>query len=173
MQGSICAYTGRTIESSSSHIEHLKPRTQCEEWEDVEYKNVVACFPADGGCISFGYGAPIKGGWWDEELFISPLSEDCERRFKFTWSGYMCPNPHDHQGASKTIKVLGLNNKKLQDLRKSRIYGFFGFGFRTRSKPLSISEAKKILANIDRFDRNHRLTEFCFVLKQLLPKYID
>lgn len=171
-QGNICAYTGRTIESSSSHVEHLKPQSQCAEWEDVDYRNVVACFPADGGDTSYGYGAPVKGGWWDEELFVSPLSEGCERRFRFTWSGHVYPNPEDHQKATETIKVLCLDHEGLRKLRESRIKGFFGLGSRTSSKPLSIAEANIALANIDQFEGNGRLVEFCFVLKQLLPRYI-
>lgn len=172
-QGRICAYTGRAIDSESSHVEHLKPQNQCVDWEDVDYRNVVACFPADGGDTSHGYGAPVKAGWWEEAHFISPLSEDCERRFHFTWSGHVYPNPDDHVGAKKTIEVLALDNKSLRQLRKSRIDGFFGFGTRSRMRPLSVSDARTALANIDQFDGNGRLREFCFVLKQLLSKYIE
>jgi uncharacterized protein (TIGR02646 family) len=171
-QGRICAYTGRAIGEESSHVEHLKPRTRCADWEDVEYRNVVACFPADGGDSSYGYGAPVKAGWWDETLFVSPLSEECERRFRFVWSGHIHPNPDNHQGAQETIRILGLDTDELRRLRKSRIDGFFGFGSRTRSRPLSVADARTALANIDQFDSTGRLREFCFVLKQLLPKYI-
>ncbi|MBU5635906.1 TIGR02646 family protein [Geomonas sp. Red69] len=172
-QGGICAYTGRAIDAASSHVEHLKPQNQCVGSEDVEYRNVVACFPADGGDTAFGYGAPVKAGWWNEALFVSPLSEECERRFRFTWSGHVYPNPGDHQGATETIKILGLDKEGLRQLRKSRIDGFFGFGARTRAKPLSIADARTALARVDEFNGNGRLQEFCFVLKQLLPKFIE
>jgi uncharacterized protein (TIGR02646 family) len=171
-QGSLCAYTGRTIENLTSHVEHLKPQTVCDEWEDVEYRNVVACFPADGGDKSHGYGAPIKGGWWDKENFVSPLAEDCERRFRFSWSGHIYPSPENHQAAINTIDVLRLDEDSLRLLRKSRIDGFFGLGTKTRKHPLSKADAKIVLANIDRFDSTGKLQEFCFVLKQLLPKFI-
>lgn len=172
-QGWLCAYTGKAIESQSSHVEHLKPQSACDEWQDVEYRNVVACFPADGGDVSHGYGAPVKASWWDEEQFVSPLSEDCERRFRFAWSGHVHPNPEDYHAAEVTIKALGLDEEMLRLLRKARIDGFFGFGARTRTRPLSIADARIVLANIDRLDGNGRLREFCFVLKQLLPKYIE
>lgn len=172
-QGGLCAYTGKKIENETSHVEHLKPQAACDEWEDVEYRNVVACFPANGGDKSHGYGAPIKGGWWEEEKFISPLADDCERRFKFSWSGHVYPSPNNHVAAIKTIEVLRLDEKSLQELRKSRIRGFFGYSVRTRAKPLSSTDAKIILENIDRCDDNGRLLEFCFVLKQLLPKHIE
>lgn len=171
-QGALCAYTGRAIADATSHVEHLKPQNQCVGWEDVEYRNVVACFPADGGDTSHGYGAPVKAGWWDEEKFVSPMAEDCERRFRFAWSGHIHPCPDDHEAAKETIKTLDLDNKDLRDLRKARIDGFFGFGARTRNRPLSVSDAKTALENIDRVDSSGRLREFCFVLKQLLPRYI-
>lgn len=172
-QGGLCAYTGRLIDKDSSHVEHVKPQSECAEWEDVEYRNVVACFPADGGDVSHGYGAPVKAGWWDAHRFVSPLSADCERRFRFVWSGHVHPNPEDHEGAITTIKALGLEDDSLRQLRKSRIDGFFGFGTRTRNQPLSIADARIVLANIERSDKDGRLREFCFVLKQLLPKYIE
>lgn len=171
-QGSLCAYTGRAIEDKTSHVEHIKPRTECAEWEDVEYRNVVACFPADGGDTSYGYGAPIKGGWWDAAKFISPLEDDCERRFRFAWSGHIHPCPDDHEAAKSTIEVLKLDNEELRKLRKARIDGFFGFGAKTKIRPLSIAEAKIAHANIDRVNAKGQLREFCFVLKQLLPRYI-
>ena len=172
-QGWLCAYTGQSIDSDSSHVEHLKPQCKCAEWEDVEYRNVVACFPADGGDTSYGYGAPVKAGWWDEPFFVSPLSADCERRFRFAWSGHIHPNPNDHKAAAKTIKVLQLDAEALRKLRKARIDGFFGFGRRTRARPLSIADARIALTNLEYRDGNGQLKEFCFVLKQLLPKYIE
>lgn len=171
-QGGLCAYTGRSINNGSSHVEHIKPQCECADWEDVEYRNVVACFPADGGDSSHGYGAPVKASWWDEQQFITPLSDECERRFSFVWSGHVHPSPDDHEGATATIKALGLDVDTLRQLRKARVDGFFGFGSRTRARPLSIRDAKTVLANIESRDANGRLQEFCFVLKQLLPKYI-
>lgn len=172
-QGWLCAYTGRSIDSDSSHIEHVKPQCECAEWEDVEYRNVVACFPADGGDVSHGYGAPIKASWWDEQRFVTPLSEECERRFRFVWSGHVHPSPDGHECAIVTIDALRLDAVPLRQLRKARIDGFFGFGPRARTRPLSIDEARTVLANIEYRDNNGRLQEFCFVLKQLLPKYIE
>ncbi|MBD8122062.1 TIGR02646 family protein [Pseudomonas lutea] len=172
-QGWLCAYTGRLIDNGSSHVEHIKPQCECVDWEDVEYRNVVACFPVDGGDVSYGYGAPVKASWWDEPRFVSPLSTDCERRFRFSWSGHVYPNPGDHEAAAETITALQLDADSLRKLRKARIDGFFGFGSKTRSRPLSIADAKRALANIEYRDTSGKLQEFCFVLRQLLPKYIE
>ncbi len=172
-QGWLCAYTGRTIDNGSFHVEHVKPQCECGEWEDVDYRNVVACVPANGGDASLGYGAPVKGNWWDEQLFVSPLSDGCERRFRFAWSGHVHPNPDGDERATATIKVLHLDADALAKLRKARIDTFFGFGQNARALPLSIAATRIALANIENRDGKGRLQEFFFVLKQLLPKYID
>jgi uncharacterized protein (TIGR02646 family) len=172
-QGCLCAYTGRGIDPGTSHVEHLKPQTACTEWEDVEYRNVVACFPADGGDATYGYGAPVKGGWWVKAEFVSPLMDACERRFHFSWSGHVKPNPEDHLAARTTIEKLGLDCKALRDLRQAHIRGFFGLGARTRGRPLTVADATVALRSIDSVDGQGRLVEFCFVLKQLLQKYIQ
>ena len=172
-QGGLCAYTGRVISADSCHVEHLKPQTKCTEWEDVDYKNVVACFPADGGDVTHGYGAPVKGGWWVEPEFVSPLMDGCERRFSFSWSGHVYPNPEGHVAARITIEKLGLDNEGLKDLRHAQIRGFFGLGARTRARPLSVSQAAIALRQIDAINHSESLVAFCFVLKQLLPKYIQ
>jgi uncharacterized protein (TIGR02646 family) len=171
-QGLLCAYTGKAIGRDTSHVEHIKPRNVCREWEDVDYKNLVACFPADGGDVSHGFGAPMKGGWWEEAEFISPLMDGCEHHFRFAWSGHVYAFPDGHEAAAQTIDKLKLDHDELTKLRKARIDGFFGYGKRTSSRPLTIGDARTVLASIDRIDRAGSLIEYCFVLKQLLSRYI-
>jgi len=168
-QGFLCAYTGHELDENSSHVEHLKPQNECVGNEDIDYRNMVACFPYNGGDMSHGYGAPLKGGWWDENLFISPLSDDCERRFAFSWSGRIHETPENHAAAKKTIELLGLSHNYLVNLRKKAINGFFGFGIRT--KPLSKKEAIHLLETINDFDPSGKLVPYCFILKNLLKKY--
>src|SRR5437867_4476193 len=48
-QGRLCAYTGRRIDESSAHVEHLIPQSRCERGQDVEYTNMVACWPQPNG----------------------------------------------------------------------------------------------------------------------------
>ncbi|MGL4498126.1 MAG: retron system putative HNH endonuclease [Planktothrix sp.] len=179
-QGFICAYTGVSISQEDSHIEHIKPQTVCKEipnpgksyLEDVEYRNMLACFPQDGADKSHGYGAPIKGGWWNEELFISPCQEDCEKRFIYGWRGKVSPAQENDNAANKTIDILGLNAKRLQARRYRAIVGFFGFSRKHKTKELSKQDAKRLLTMIDKPNSEGKLREFCFVFEQLLPKYI-
>lgn len=170
-QGYLCAYTGREIEKDTAHLEHLKPQKKCQGKEDVAYRNLVACFPADGGDVSHGYGAPLKADWWDATLFLSPCAEDAERHFKFSWSGRIEALPPNHKPAQKTISVLKLDNKSLRDMRRKAIVGFFGLS--SKSPPLKLAEAKRLIGKIDQPDRSGKLLPFVFALKQLLPGYIQ
>ena len=177
-QGFLCAYTGVSISEEESHIEHIKPQSVCKTisnprktyLEDVEYRNMVACFPKDGGDASYGYGAPIKGGWWNEEQFISPCHEYCERRFIYKWSGKVYPSQENDTAASTTIDILKLNDKSLQTRRRKAIKGFFGFGSKYKTKQLSTQDAKALLTIIGKPDSTGKLREFCFVFEQLLAR---
>ncbi|MCT7968917.1 TIGR02646 family protein [Laspinema sp. D1] len=179
-QGFLCAYTGVSISEEDSHIEHIKPQSVCRTLpnpgktylEDVEYRNMVACFPQDGGDISHGYGAPIKGGWWNEEQFVSPCQEDCERRFIYGWRGKVSPSQENDTAANTTIDILELNANRLRDRRYRAIVGFFGFSRKHKTKELSQREAKALLTIIGKPNSTGKLQEFCFVFEQLLPKYI-
>lgn len=169
-QGHLCAYTGREIEGKNFHMEHLKPQARCDGHEDVSYHNLVACFPGDGGNASYGYGAPVKGSWWDESLFVSPCSPNVERRFKFSWSGKISAVPANDGAAVKTIAVLALDNPALANMRQKAIAGFFGYG--KSAIPLTRADAERILKMIDKPDGAGKLPAFVFALKQLLPLYI-
>lgn len=163
------AYVGVEINGGTCHIEHLKPQNECMKGEDVDYFNLVACFPANGGDVSHGFGAPVKSKWWVEDQFVSPLSDGCERRFRFAWSGTMSPASETDTAAEETIVRIGLDCNKLRELRKRAIQGFFGFASK---KPLSIPEAERLLAKIDQPNKDGKLPPFCFVLKPLLLKYV-
>lgn len=180
-QGYLCAYTGVRISGEESHIEHIKPQSICRTvsnpeksyLEDVEYRNMVACFPRDGGDISHGYGAPMKGGWWNETQFVSPCQEDCERRFVYKWKGKVSPTQENDTAAETTIEVLRLNATGLRDRRYRAIVGFFGFSSKRKTKALTQRQARALLEAIDCPDSAGKLREFCFVFEQLLPKYIQ
>jgi len=181
-QGYLCAYTGIRIEEETCHVEHLKPQNICKTekderkvkklyLDDVEYRNIVACFPEDGGDISHGYGAPIKGGWWNEVEFVSPCHEDCERRFSYKKAGKISPFDENDVAAIKTIEVIGLNAQRLIDKRSRSILGFFGLTENSKKK-LSKDDAQRLLENIGKPDSTGKLIQFCFVYEQLLPNYI-
>jgi uncharacterized protein (TIGR02646 family) len=170
-QGCLCAYTGRQVSASESHIEHLKPQSRCDVGEDVDYRNLVACFPAEGGDVAYGYGAPVKGDWWDPARFVSPIDDSCERRFKFSWSGKIAARFADDVAVDETICRICLDHEALTDLRKKAIRGFF-FDIR-RGPDIGKPEARRLLQAVDLPDGDGRLRPFCFVLKHLLERIVS
>ncbi len=169
-QGFLCAYTGLEIHDATSHVEHLKPQSRCRQGEDVDYRNLVACFPKDGGDTSYGYGAPVKGSWWDAALFVSPLSMECEQRFTFAWSGHVRAFPDGYQVATETIDRLGLDRQALCKLRRQAIYSFFGF---SSANSITKTDARRLLQEIEKPNAEGHLRPFCFVLKQMLERYLS
>lgn len=165
----LCAYLGISICNSSSHIEHLKPQSKCEDGEDVEYRNLVACYPNDGGNDSFNCGAPFKKSWWDPGKFVSPLLEDCERRFSFAWSGHIHPTLNNDEAAQETINKIGLDADYIRKLRRKAIVGFFGLN---EKKPVSKKQLATLVSYLDKPNAEGKLIAFCFVLKFLATRML-
>jgi uncharacterized protein (TIGR02646 family) len=206
-QGYLCAYTGMKIlpdiknidgqitEIGTFHIEHLKPRTLCKQEqkdkkkvlsEDLDYQNIVACYPKDENDTPCSFGAKLKDDWWDEKEFISPCQDDCERRFSFSWNGNVSSTIDEDHAAKKTIEILGLNKVSkskshennqtgeyhIHDRRRDVIQAYFRIGKNLKTKMLTKKQAEFLLRNIYEKDANGHLQEFCFVLKQLLERHI-
>lgn len=172
-QRGLCAYTGRWINDTMCHIEHLKPRAHCEKGEDVFYGNMVACVPAPN-TARLPYGAHQKGSWPDptqEGLFVSPLRPECETRFTYTSRGEMKPARQDDIAAAETIHRLGLNNDRLRQLREAAIEETVEF---SGDASASLRNARTLLAQINRAEQGYGpLRPFTFVLKPILEKEIQ
>src|SRR5664280_2728308 len=62
-QGYICGYTMKLITKALSHIEHMKPQHVCLQEGlglDVDYFNMIACYPQKGMKSNCRYGAQAK-----------------------------------------------------------------------------------------------------------------
>lgn len=172
-QGWLCAYTMRRIESTSSHVEHIKPQSRCRAdlpGSDLEYGNLVACFPADGMRKHFRYGAQKKGSWWQHNgaAFVSPLHVHCERRFRFDIAGGISA-VNNNNAAMTTIEVLGLAHKSLAEDRK-RVIAEFLYGS-NGSAPLTLAKAQRALQQICKAQKG-RFYEFCVAIRDAVDEYI-
>ena len=185
-QGDLCAYTLKRIGPTSAHIEHLKPRTECRKEdeqrevekstscrEDVAWNNMVACFPAPNAPKPT-YGAVFKDGWWPSvgaSGFVSPLGLNCEGRFHFELSGAMKPTDPTDAAAEQTIGKIGLNDSRLQELRRQ---AFIELGLHPRSeKPLvSPTKVKQLIADWHQRDANSQFKEFCVPLRAVALKHL-
>lgn len=124
-QGGLCAYTMKRVCMTDSHIEHIKPESICrakQPGSDLDYQNLVACYPKEGMGRRYRYGAQHKGNWWANNgvLFVSPLEPACEKRFRFDLAGEIHA-VKNCISAITTIDVLKLDHKSLTEERKRAI----------------------------------------------------
>lgn len=160
-QGGICGYTGIRILLENSHVEHVKPRNQCINHEDVDYANLIAAYPSGGNCE---FGAIAKGGWYEAENFITPLQIECETAFVYIANGEVKGQP-DNPAAQKTVEVLNLDCSELRRIRKEVIDSIFEI-------PLTREEVVNYIKSLDLRDSNGLFLPFSFVLKFVLHSYL-
>lgn len=173
-QKGLCAYTGIGIDASHSHIEHLLPQAHCRRGrEDVEYRNMVACFPAPGNAY-VPFGALRKAHWpslAEKHFFVSPRSAGCEARFTFNMRGRISVAKND-EAARETVKRLGLDHKELEGLRNDAINSTLRRWGKERPL-LDLPSARRRLAGLEEVEAaGGPLEPFCFVLKQALRQHI-
>ena len=123
-QGHICCYCGIRISRKNCHIEHYRPKSQYKHLT-FSYTNLIA------SCQGEDEQRPTKpvhcghkkGGWFDEDLMISPLDPKCLDYFKYTGSGEIlaAENPDKQDAAETTIAKLALNINKLTKMRRKAI----------------------------------------------------
>jgi uncharacterized protein (TIGR02646 family) len=165
-QGYLCCYTGRRIDPQNAHIEHLKPQEICVDHEDTAYSNLLAAYPSDHVDHECAYGAHHKKNWYHSILFVHPLRPDCERRFRYRDNGSIGPVNPDDAGAKETICHLNLNDKELQNLRRTAIDAAL------YEDNLSKGQVSRLMAAMDLLDSNGQYREFCFVIKQACERYL-
>jgi len=110
-QGHICCYCERELVAGDFHIDHLNP--QCiNAGDDLIYENFLcSCLDktAKGDPLHCG---KLKG---DVVIEVHPLLIDCYSKFEFTALGEIKGRGEE---VNRTIKTLGLDVKKLNDMRK-------------------------------------------------------
>lgn len=168
-QGWLCAYTGRRIDNERSHIEHVKAQHYCGLGEDVDYRNMVACYPGVNlGCT---YGARAKADWPapdQRQMFVSPLTEGCDSRFHYSYSGKISEASSDDDAARETIARLNLNEGELKEMRRGAIRG----KLQPRGNWLSVKQAQRVLDRLEA-QSSGALDQFHFVLVHALRNHIN
>lgn len=107
-QKGLCAYCCGRITDEKSHNEHIEPRHpgRYASTRSLDYTNIVA------SCNNVHTCGNKKGNQYDEEKFISPLSEKCEEKFTYYPNGTIV-------GDKYTIDCLNLNAYELKNARKA------------------------------------------------------
>lgn len=173
-QGSLCAYTMRRIETESSHIEHIKPESLCRKdkrGSDLDYENMIACYPKGNMQAGYCYGAREKEDWWEDEgkYFVSPLDERCEAKFSFNLKGQITAFSND-RAALTTINVLKLDHPSLTDDRRRAIREFI-LGS-SGDNPLSAKSAAQAIDLICKRNSKGKFNEFCVAIRFALIEHI-
>ena len=119
-QGFICCYCEASVTVENSHVEHFRPRNRFPEIQ-LEYENLHCSCQREQRRGEPRHCGHKKGGWFCEQLLMSPLDPVCEETFLFTGNGEMQPRRIDDQAARTTIDKLGLNIDRMQSLREAAI----------------------------------------------------
>jgi uncharacterized protein (TIGR02646 family) len=171
-QGALCAYTMRRIEEGSSHVEHIKPQSLCRtecRGADLDYGNLVACFPREDMMKLFRWGAQRKGNWWGEGAFVSPLHPACERRFHFDLDGNIATAGND-AAARTTVQVLGLDHPGLTEER-GRVIQEYLFG-PNGDDPMSRAQATRAEEVVCNRDGRGIFIEYCVAIRYALRQHL-
>ena len=162
-QGHICCYCERYMQSNDYHIEHIKPKGVLQYSSFLaDYDNLLCSCQ-----FEIEKGEPLhcgnsKSGFYDDELFVSPLDEKCERRFVYGFDGFIEPADNDDQGAKLTIQHLNLDIDKLNALRRAAIEPFI-------DETLTVDELNEFVKCYlkDKSLNNGRFNEFYTTIKLL------
>ena len=158
-QGGLCCYTGMRVNSENSHIEHFKPQSARIEYEDVNYRNLLAAYSGISKRCQFG--AHAKDDWYDENLLVSPLHQSCETKFRFKQSGKIAPSDNEDAAAVETIRRLRLDDQSLEENRQSAIDEAL---FRPEQGD---AQLQMLIQRLYDRDKSGQFSIFCFVIKSV------
>ena len=113
-QEKMCCYCEVALkEETDAHIEHLKDQHNHSN-DRYNFNNLLASCQHNDSC-----GHKKGVGYFNN--MVSPLDNNCQTQFTYTGTGKILPHDEDDNSANTTIKVLGLNCKRLKDRRKNLI----------------------------------------------------
>lgn len=168
-QGYICCYCGIRISRRKCHIEHYRPKSKYTHLT-FAYSNLIS------SCQGEDEQRPTKpvhcghkkGGWFDEELMISPLDPNCSSYFKYTGSGEILPtdNPEHQEAAETTIRMLALNINKLKKMRRKVVDGVI-----EATQDLSEEEIKELAEAYLERDGNQRYEQFWATIDYVMRQF--
>ena len=131
---------------------------------------MVACYTSPNSAGGASYGAVYKESWPSPQknhLFVSPLSKNCDQRFRYGKHGSVEAASSNDDAAQKTIEELNLNHKTLRTYRQSAVRGTLGSNY-----SLSSRKAKIRLRRLKR-ESGSEITPFYSAIKQALEDHIQ
>jgi hypothetical protein len=160
----------RRIGADSAHVEHIKPESRCrvdQPESDLDYGNMVACFPR-GMKRAYRYGAQKKDNWWENDgaEFIIAASSGVRTAFVFDLDGKIAAVAN-HPAALATIRVLALDHESLTETETEFIEFIYGPRGMTRCLPPMLSVHYRHLQT----DEQGLFYEFCIAIRHALEAH--
>jgi uncharacterized protein (TIGR02646 family) len=163
-QGDLCCYCEGRITVEGSHIEHFRPQSD-PDVDPIDYGNLLRSCQNETQKGEPLHCGKLKDNWFDSNLLVSPLQPDCEKRFAFTGNGIIKPVVEQDKAASETIKRLGLDIRKLKDLRSKAIEPFL-------DEDLTSEEIHKFVSGYLIKDASGKFGEFYTTIRYLFEDFL-
>lgn len=175
----LCAYTLRRLKTpeecaasghdtrASCHIEHVLPQSRRFPGEDIDYENMLACFPPSQSTVACEFGASVKAGFDPSQGgFISPLSPSVETHFQYDERGGI--RGQTAEGTS-TIAILKLDHKILVNDRAAVIRGYL----QPKGKKISAHAARRLAQAMRLPDQHRCLPKYCKAIEEAALKHAE
>ncbi len=169
-QGFICCYCGRRIDLTDSHIEHLKPRNKYPDLA-LDYTNLIASCQGENETpppipVHCGHK---KAEWYEENLMVSPLEENCADFFRYTDDGQILPTKDltKQAAAKESIQRLALDINKLKKMREQAFEGILD-----DIDTLNNDEIRKLINGFEQSNKKGEYEEFCSAIVYILKQYL-
>lgn len=165
----LCAYTMKPLPSPQAcHIEHVIAQSRGTKGiEDIDYENMLACYPSSDVGLACQYGAVYKA---DYDIlsrpFVSPLNPAVEHAFRYREDGTVDGLTVE---AKATEKALNLNFAALRNDREATLKGLLC----PRGRPLSAAKARRLAAEVMKPDEQGHLRAFCVAISQVALSYAE
>lgn len=163
-QGHICCYCCKPIDTKNSHIEHIRPKERNEYRAiSLEYENLLAsCQGYHDREENCGYS---KDNAFNEELFVSPLEENCESLFEFSNRGKI-KAVDGNERAGYTIELLNLDTEQLNAARTEAMW------VSGAMDELTEDECRRLLDKFQSVDERGRYAGFSDAIVYQLKKQL-
>ena len=163
-QGWICCYCEQRLTDDDSHIEHFRPQSD-PAVDPLDFDNLLCSCQNEIKKGEPRHCGNLKDNWFDTGLLVSPLDPNCENMFVFYGDGTIDPAADLNHAAIETIKRLGLDIPKLNDLRANAIEPFL-------DDELSIEEMKTFVSGYLRRDASGKFGEFWTTIRYLFGSFV-
>lgn len=175
----LCAYTMRKLKTAtqceaqgsdtraSCHIEHVLPQSRRVAEEDIDYRNMVACYPPSQSAAACDFGARAKADF-DPSTggFVSPLVANAADHFSFDERGRVKGRTEDGR---LTVEILKLNHPSLVVDRAAVIKG----SLQPKGKRLTAQAARRLAQQVLKPDAQLTLPAYCVAIAETALQHAE